>query len=261
MTKAQTATLTRSSGATGLAHQLRKELLALKQDEFYGYEDELLDRFNVSRPTLRQAARVMEHEQLLRVRRGPRGGYYVTRPEVQSVINAASLYLYDRGTRLRDLMFAAHGCVATLVRCAAQSCDEEAAAELRAKLDAYAATDFARLPHIEFLRAENRLFALLGQMGGNAPLELIVQMLYGCGLRVTTDKIFEGHPDRIEACAQLRVRIIEAVLAHDADLADLLNTRVTELRRSYLEEDEQCLARSGDISPAANTTALDFSRF
>ena len=257
MAKAQTTTVTRSSSARGLAHQLRKELLTLKNGDFYGYEDELLERFSVSRPTLRQAARVMEHEQLLRVRRGPRGGYYVTRPDVQSVINAASLYLYDRGTRLRDLSLAARGCVATLVRCAAESQNEAAAAELRAKLDTYAATDFAQLPHIEFLRAESDMVTLLGRMAGNAPLELIIQILYGCGLGVTSDKIFEGRPDRIEACAQMRVRIIEAVLAHDSELADLLNARATELRRTYLEEDEQRLAPDGDVSPVKLTAAID----
>jgi len=181
MAKGQIKTAPRGISAKRLAHTLRKELMALESGTFFGFEDDLLVRLNVSRPTLRQAARVLEHDQLLSVRRGPHGGYYVTRPDVQSVINAATLYLYERGTRLRDLVAAARGCVATLVRCAAESHDEGARAELRQLLEVYASTDFAKLPHIEFLRAESAIVALLGRMAHNAPLELVIQILYGCG--------------------------------------------------------------------------------
>jgi GntR family transcriptional regulator, transcriptional repressor for pyruvate dehydrogenase complex len=254
MAKAQIKT-PRGINAKRLAQSLRKELMALESGTFFGFEDDLLGRLNVSRPTLRQAARVLEHDQLLSVRRGPHGGYYVTRPDVQSVINAASLYLYERGTRLRDLVAAARGCVATLVRCAAESHDEEARAELRKLLEVYASTDFAKLPHIEFLRAESAIVSLLGRMAHNAPLELVIQILYGCGLGVTTDKIFEGRPERIEACAQLRISSIKAVLARDGELAELLNSRASDLRRSYLEEDDHHVPPSGVLerpqSPAA----------
>jgi GntR family transcriptional repressor for pyruvate dehydrogenase complex len=228
----------RGLSAKRLAKDLRKELLTLKSGEFFGFEDDLLMRLGVSRPTLRQAARVLEHDQLLSVRRGPRGGYYVSRPDVQWVVTAASLYLYERGTRLRDLIAAARGCVATLVRCAAESRDEKLRAELSDQLRAYASTDFASRPHIEFLLAENAFVALFARMAGNAPLELVIQILYGCGLGVTTDKIFESRPDRVEACARLRIRLVEAILANDAELAELLNSRSSELRASYLEEDD-----------------------
>jgi DNA-binding FadR family transcriptional regulator len=223
--------------AKRLANNLRKELLELEKGAFFGYEDDLLKRLQVSRPTLRQAARVLEHDQLLLVRRGPHGGYYANRPDVQSVINAASLYLYERGTRLHDLVEAARGCVATLVRLAAESTDEEARESLRAQLKPYMATDFRNLPHLEFLRAESALVTAFARMAGNPPLELVIRILYGCGLGVTSDKIFEGRPDRIEACLELRVCVVQAVLAGDGELAELHDTRASNLRRSYLEED------------------------
>ena len=249
MAKGRTKEVSPGFSAKRLANVLRKELLALKNGTFYGFEDDLLLRLNVSRPTMRQAARVLEHEQLLSVRRGPRGGYYVTRPNIQSVINSATLYLYERGTRLRDLVAATRGCIATLVRCAAESRDEGARAELRELLDSYISTDFTKLPHIEFLRAESAIVAMFGRMAGNPPLELVIQILYGCGLGVTTDKIFEGRPDRIEACRQLRIRGVEAVLANDGELAELLNSRASDLRRSYLEEDAPRAAQSSVESP------------
>jgi GntR family transcriptional regulator, transcriptional repressor for pyruvate dehydrogenase complex len=248
----------RGFSAKRLAKDLRKELLARKSGEFFGFEDDLLSRLNVSRPTLRQAARVLEHDQLLSVRRGPRGGYYVTRPDVQWVINAASLYLYERGTRLRDLIVAARGCVATLVRGAAECPDEGLREELRRQLQVYASTDFKILPYIEFLHAENAFVTLFARMAGNAPLELVIQILYGCGLGVTTDKIFEGRPERIEACAQLRIRLVEAVLANDGELAQLLDTRSSDLRRSYLEEDDDKVKQSSaDKPPSAAAAVID----
>jgi GntR family transcriptional regulator, transcriptional repressor for pyruvate dehydrogenase complex len=250
----------RGFSAKRLAKDLRKELLALESGEFFGFEDDLLKRLNISRPTLRQAARVLENDQLLSVRRGPRGGYYVTRPDVQWVINAASLYLYGRGTRLRDLIIAARGCVATLVHGAADCRDEELRGELRKQLQVYASTDFTRRPYIEFLRAENAFVALFARMAGNAPLELVIQILYGCGLGVTTDKIFEGQPDRIEACVQLRIRLVEAVLANDGELAQLLDTRSSDLRRSYLEQDDLKAKQSGaEELASASATLMDVS--
>jgi|SRR5882724_4837394 len=233
--------------AKRLANNLRKELLELKKGAFFGYEDDLLARLNVSRPTLRQAARVLEHDQLLLVRRGPHGGYYAHRPDVQSVINAASLYLYERGTRLHDLVEAARGCVSTLIRLAAESHDDAARESLREQLRTYTETDFTSLPHTEFLRAESAIVTAFARMAGNPPLELVIRILYGCGLGTTSDKIFEDRPDRIEACARIRVLTVEAVLAGDGELAELHEARASNLRRGYLEEDARGASRAPDL--------------
>lgn len=230
--------------AKHLAISLRKELLTKRGGEFFGLEDDLLARLDVSRPTLRQAARVLEHDQLLRVQRGPRGGYYVARPDVQSVINAASLYLHERGTSLKDLITASRGLVSTMVRLAARCKDVDARAEIQRQLDVYTETDFTSLPHTRFLRAEAEIFTVLAHMAANPPLELVIQILYGCGLSLTTEKIFDGRPDRIAACAKLRIQLVEAVLAHDGELAQIHDERASKLRTSYLEEDEGSGAES-----------------
>jgi len=223
--------------AKQLAKTLRRELLKLKAGTFFGYEDDLLSRFCVSRPTLRQAARVLEHAQLLNVRRGPSGGYYAARPDIQSVIDAAALYLHERGTRLHDLVDAAKGPNPIVLRIAAESTDAEAREALRRELQSYVSHDFANLSHAEFLRADSALLSAVAAMAGNPPLELIMRLLYECARGASADRIFEGRPDRIEACGRLRVSLIQAVLDGDSERAEKFEARSNDLRRRYLAED------------------------
>ncbi len=58
-----------------------------------GGEEALVAKLCVSRATLRQVARLLEREGLLRVRRGVNGGYFAARPDEQTIENAASAYL------------------------------------------------------------------------------------------------------------------------------------------------------------------------
>lgn len=66
-------------------------------------EAELLEEFGVSRPSLREALRILETEGLLRIRRGKIGGGVVQRPTAQSTAYHLGLTLQSRGATLRDL--------------------------------------------------------------------------------------------------------------------------------------------------------------
>lgn len=223
-------------GAKDLARQLRRELLEKPRGEFFGAEDDILTRLAVSRPTLRQAARILENEQLLVVKRGPKGGYFVARPDPDTVIRAAGLYLQDRGARLRDLMEAAAGSLSTMVNLAANSRDDLARDNLRQELRGYASQNFGALPFKDFLAAETRMVAAISQLAGNEPLDLVIRILFGCGLGATSDRIFDGFPDRVRDCADLRIKEVEAIVAGDAKLADLFGQKARTLRAQYLAE-------------------------
>ena len=67
------------------ADQLREILLRQQEGEMIGSEDDLVARLGVSRVTVRQAARLLEREGVLRVRRGINGGYFASRPSVELV--------------------------------------------------------------------------------------------------------------------------------------------------------------------------------
>lgn len=65
----------------------------LKPGSSFGTEAELLERMNVSRPTLREGLRILESQGVLSLRPGPRGGIIVARPNVDVIAHAMSVYL------------------------------------------------------------------------------------------------------------------------------------------------------------------------
>lgn len=66
-------------------------------------ENQLLALFNVSRPTLREALRILEAEGLISIGRGVRSGATVTGPSLQKVAEYANSVLVSEGVTMRDL--------------------------------------------------------------------------------------------------------------------------------------------------------------
>ena len=73
--------------------KLREVVLSAKEGALIGSEESLIADLAVSRSTLRQAARLLEREGLLRVKRGINGGYYGSRPDEKTIQTAVSAYL------------------------------------------------------------------------------------------------------------------------------------------------------------------------
>ena len=68
-----------------VAARLRRQIITgeLKFGEHLGPENELLTRYGLSRPTLREAFRILETESLITIVRGANGGVVVNRPRVE----------------------------------------------------------------------------------------------------------------------------------------------------------------------------------
>lgn len=66
-------------------------------------EVQLMAHFGVSRPTLREAFRILESETLISVRRGARGGAQVQQPDPSVASRYLGLVLQMRGTTPRDV--------------------------------------------------------------------------------------------------------------------------------------------------------------
>jgi DNA-binding FadR family transcriptional regulator len=88
-----------------VASQLRRQIVRgdLKEGDALPPESALMAQFGVSRPTLREAFRVLESEALISVRRGARGGARVHTPDGDVAARYAGLVLQFRGTTLADI--------------------------------------------------------------------------------------------------------------------------------------------------------------
>jgi DNA-binding FadR family transcriptional regulator len=69
-------------------------------------EVQLMEQFGVSRPTLREAFRILETENLITVRRGAHGGAQVTAPDVSVAARYVGVLLQIAGTTIEDVSIA-----------------------------------------------------------------------------------------------------------------------------------------------------------
>jgi len=212
---------------------LREEILATGENLFLGGEEDLLARYAISRPTLRQAARVLEHEQLLSVKRGIGGGYYTRRPTIASVGRSAVTYLRTRPTTVGDMLEAAHSAHVAMVQRAAMSENPEAEAVLRD----YLKVDGGALSFGEFLHHERGLYSAICKLAGNPVLELFITILYQFGLEETRLKVFEAHAERMGQWFALRQKLVKAILAKEPEFAEIFSRRAHALINSWASAD------------------------
>src|SRR5258708_25690176 len=88
-----------------IADELRGLIVAgeLTEGDSLGHEPDLVERFGVSRPSLREALRILEAEGLITVVRGVRGGVIVHSPDERMTARTAALLLRARNVSLADV--------------------------------------------------------------------------------------------------------------------------------------------------------------
>src|SRR3954451_24975210 len=102
----------------------------LKDGDFLPNEAELMAHFGVSRPTLREAVRVLESERLRGGRGGGRRGARVRVPGPEIVARPAGLLLELSGATIADVMVAQAGIEPLAVRLLAETASPGALDEL-----------------------------------------------------------------------------------------------------------------------------------
>jgi GntR family transcriptional regulator, transcriptional repressor for pyruvate dehydrogenase complex len=88
-----------------IADELRALIVSgkLSEGDSLGHEPDLVERFGVSRPSLREALRILEAEGLVTVVRGVRGGVVVHEPDGRMTARTAALVLQARNVELADV--------------------------------------------------------------------------------------------------------------------------------------------------------------
>jgi len=88
-----------------IARNLRNRIVRgqLAEGEMLPSEREMVQQFGTSRPTLREAIRILESERLVSVTRGLHGGARVLKPSAEVASRYVELILQARGTSLADV--------------------------------------------------------------------------------------------------------------------------------------------------------------
>ncbi|BBZ59123.1 FadR/GntR family transcriptional regulator [Mycolicibacterium monacense] len=165
-----------------VAHTLRKMIVdgQLKDGDFLPYEADLMAHFQVSRPSLREAVRVLESDRLVEVRRGSRTGAKVRVPGPEVVARPAGLLLALSGTSLTDVMTARIAIEPYAAGLLAENGSQQAHRELQRLIDEIpTAWETGGLA-----AASTELHRRLVELSGNATLTMIAGMLH---------EIFEKH--------------------------------------------------------------------
>lgn len=106
-----------------LAAELRERIVSGDLDDRVLTQEEILGEFDVSRPSLREALRILETEGLVTVRRGSTGGAVVQAPGVESVAWRFGLVLEAERVRAVDFASAVGGIEAACAALCARRAD------------------------------------------------------------------------------------------------------------------------------------------
>ena len=164
-----------------LAGQIRKMIIRgeVKEGDFLQPEGQIVEIFGTSRPTVREALRILENEQLISVVRGSRSGARVHAPNVASVARFAGVALQAQGTLLSDVYLARVGIEPFAARLAAERASPEQMAGFAREIDRTLQMVEATGANRDFRLAIVHLHEQLMAMAGSNTLAMIWAMIQG----------------------------------------------------------------------------------
>lgn len=223
---------------TRIAALIREDAVGLADGELLGSEDELVARYKVSRPTLRQAASLVVQEQLLKVRRGMGGGYFARAPEADAVGRMAALYLRYHGASAGEIVSAFMPVRMELARLAVACRDKDLRERMRQFLDQDESfgtyTSFR-----DFVLAERAFNILLAKLAGNQALGLFMEILLDLSAMMEPhEDMYRNKPDRVAQLRRERNRLGQAVLDGDADYAVAVARRNSRMSQQWYADDQ-----------------------
>jgi DNA-binding FadR family transcriptional regulator len=205
-----------------IADELRRLIIAGELDEgdSLGHESELIERFGVSRPSLREALRILEAEGLITVVRGVHGGARVHHPDRRQAARTAALILQTRNVPLADVFEARTIIEPAAVRLVAQARGRRASArQLRVLIGEEAATIEDA---VAFGVANAQFHEGLVAMAGNQTLTILAEMLDEVVARAVT-VVSQSEGDSVATRrrgVRSQERLADLIEAGEADAAE-----------------------------------------
>lgn len=156
-------------------------------------EAELMKQMGVSRPTLREAMRVLESEGLLKLGRGARSGAAILAPSIERAARYGAMYLATEGTTIGDI----HQ-VRTLLEpsLAAQHAQGAKKHVIRALQDCVASQEEAlqTRDYVGAVAAVNDFHEALVRHSSNNALKLLAGMLHDISADIYPLMVLSGTP-------------------------------------------------------------------
>jgi GntR family transcriptional repressor for pyruvate dehydrogenase complex len=165
--------------ASEIQHFIQRE--GLGPGDFLGREEDLAAEFGVSRPTLREALKLLASGNLIRASKGPGGGIFVALTADQgmgrSLSDAIAMMLETRAASLHELLEARMLLEVPLAGQAAYQADAETVRELRAALEVEALA--AQGDDLDALReADAAVHRLVAATAGNRMVRALTDWVF-----------------------------------------------------------------------------------
>jgi DNA-binding FadR family transcriptional regulator len=223
----------RDSLVVRTARTLAAMSMAVQDGAPLGSEGDLLEKLGISRPTLRQAAKIVEADRLIAVRRGTRGGVFATRPSAADAIRGPAQFLRLSGASLAQVHAVSRLVLEEAAAEAAGCADESlrrALRTFRARLDA---EDAAGDTAARAIQRETEFAHVICRMSGNPAIALFVEISYTFGFLSAHLDLCATQADRRANREGLR-GVCEAVLARDVEAARSMMRRRAETMADWI---------------------------
>ncbi|PPJ25811.1 FadR/GntR family transcriptional regulator [Nocardia nova] len=205
--------------------------------EWLPTEPELMATFGVSRPTLREAFRLLEADSLVTIRRGPPGGARVTIPGPEAAASQFGLLLTLSHTSIQDVYEARM----VIEPAAARTLAERGNATARKAL----AAEVKRLAQLvdspeDFASATVQFHRKLVELAGNKTLATVVGMLTEILTRHMAEAVRDSPRHRAELAAsderavRAYQKLVTLIQAKDGEGAEKFWIRHMKAAREYV---------------------------
>lgn len=206
-----------------VAERLRAIVLDSADGALIGSEDAMMNLVGGSRSTVRQAARLLEREGLIKVRRGINGGYFGSRPDAGTIETTVSAYLEALNMDPQDVTTLASALWVLAMRKAAEA-DRAAAGDMVKRLRARV-TALSPEATFETVRSlEQAIQAEIFQLGNSSYIKLVFDINVAFSRRRFTpatddDEIDLPHREFVESWRQAKLMELNAIASGDPELA------------------------------------------
>ncbi len=227
-----------------VAERLRTMIAAgeLRPGDTLPSEAELLRQFNVSRPIMREALRVLEAESLIRLGRGARAGATLLTPSILTAAKYGGLYLATQGTTLGDI----HQVRTLLEPPLAASLASRAKKDFVKELEDWSKVQHEALGRKDYagaIAAVNQFHQCMGTHSENSALKLLAGMLNDISA-AAYPRLLLSRPNQ----KAIWERTEESIEAH-AQFLKLINTgkaaQAETFWRKYMQDTADFLAKNG----------------